>query len=75
MSANKKHLTNAQRRRQLNNLKKNDNHGVFSKGYTEQISLCRMPRPKGKIYKDLKYAILFRKRTNKILKDYFLELR
>ena len=52
MKTNKKRSTNAERKRKLIALKSSDHIHFSGNELCEQISLCRMPKPEGKIYKD-----------------------
>lgn len=51
MKTNKK-PTNAEQKRKLVALKSSNRIHFSGNEFHEQISLCRMPRPEGKIYKD-----------------------
>lgn len=51
-TSGKKHLTEAQRKQQLDALKKDNRSHFANKETCGQVSLRRMLRPEGKIYKD-----------------------
>ena len=51
-SNRKKHITAAQRQQQLDALKKDNKSHFANRETCGQVSLRRMPRPEGKIYRD-----------------------